>query len=184
VAKSEARWQPRWQPCFNNLIPGSCYFDHQFWTRGSQDTLSSAMSSLSDIDLEKGPPLFVRDISVPLPPDSPALPECTLSEEVNVPLPSPPPGEESHLLNYGDRLVFNYLGPRPHYDNTVIQATRIRHMNITRIQHDLLRLQNVLTCPGGGTEENFARLSSLLHEHSKVKPLLSILIPFYSMPTN
>ena len=48
-------------------------------------------------------------------------------------------------------------------------------MNITRIQHDLLRLQHVLTRPGGGTEENFARVSSLLHEQSKVKPLLSIL---------
>jgi hypothetical protein len=143
------------------------------------------MSSLSDIDLEKGPQLSMRDISVPLPPGSPALPEFTFSWEVNVPLLSPPPGEESHLLNYGDRLVSNYLGPRPHpkyenmnYDNTVIQATRFRHMNIARIQHDLLRLQHVLMCPGGGTEENFARLSSLLHEQSRVKPLLSILHSF------
>jgi hypothetical protein len=64
------------------------------------------------------------------------------------------------------------------YDITVIQATRFRHMNIARIQHDLLRLQHVLTCPGGGTEENFARLSSLLHEHGKVQPLLSILHSF------
>src|SRR2546421_12408228 len=140
------------------------------------------MSTLSDIDLEKGPPLSMRDISVPLQPDSPAWPEFTHSEEVKVPLPSPPLGEESHLLNYGDRLVSNYLGPRPHpkyenmnYDNTIMQATRFRHMNITRIQHDLLRLQHVLTRSGGGTEENFARLASLLHEPSKVKPLLSIL---------
>jgi hypothetical protein len=140
------------------------------------------MSSLSDIDLEKGPQPSMRDISIP---DPPALPEFTFSEKVNVPLPSPPPGEESQLLNYGDRLVSNYLGPRPHpkyenmnYDIAVVQATRFRHMNIARIQHDLLRLQHVLTCPGGGTEENFARLSSLLHEHSKVKLLLPILHPF------
>src|SRR2546423_15632399 len=120
------------------------------------------MSSLSDIDLEKGPQLSVRHISVPLPPDSPALPKFTLSEEAKVSLCSPPPGEESYPLNYGDRLVSNYLGPRTHprhenlnYDDTIIQATRFGHLNITRIQHDLLRLQHVLTCPGGGTKENF-----------------------------
>lgn len=66
----------------------------------------------------------------------------------------------------------NYLAPRPHpkfdnmnYDDTIIQGKRFRHMNIARIQHDLLRLQHVLTSPGGGTNQNFASLSSLLHEH-------------------
>ena len=51
---------------------------------------------------------------------------------------------------------------------------RFRHLNITRIQHDLLRLQHVLTRPGGGTEENFSRLSSLLHEHGMLLYLLAI----------
>jgi hypothetical protein len=113
-------------------ILGLCYFDHQFWTRDGQDTLLSAMS---DIDLEKGPQLSMWDISIPLPPDSPALPEFIFSEEVNVPLPSPPPGEESQLLNYGDRLVSNYLGPRAqvrkhelrHYDHTSNEVSTHEH---------------------------------------------------------
>jgi hypothetical protein len=82
---------------------------------------------MSDIDLEKGPQLSMRDISVPLRPDSPALPEFTFSEEVNVPLPSPtwrriPP----ELWRW---VVSSYLEPRPHpkyenmnYGNTVIQS--------------------------------------------------------------
>jgi hypothetical protein len=129
------------------------------------------MSSLWDIDLENGPQAPWN--SIPLPPDRSSLTEYTLLDDIKVPLPSSLPDEEIHLLNYGDRLAYNYLAPRPHprfdnlnYDDTIIQAARFRHLNISRIQHDLLRLQHVLTSAGGGTEENFARLSSLLHEQS------------------
>lgn len=135
------------------------------------------MSSLWNIDLENGPQ--ARRNSTPLPPDPSSLTEHISLDEIKVPLPSPLPDEELQLLNYGDRLVYNYLAPRPHprfdnlnYDDTIIQAARFRHLNISRIQHDLLRLQNVLTSAGGGTEENFARLSSLLHEHGAFWTLL------------
>jgi hypothetical protein len=102
-----------------------------------------------------------------------SLPDYSSVDGKSEPLPCSCPGKPSHLLlSYGDRLVSNYLAPRRHpkfdnenYDDTIIQAKRFRHLNITRIQHDLLCLQHMLTRPGGGTEENFSRLSSLLHEH-------------------
>jgi hypothetical protein len=124
-----------------------------------------------NIDLENGQHVTENARSQELHDHS--LPEYTSVDAKNGPLPCSCPGKPSHLLlSYGDRLVSNYLAPRRHpkfdnenYDDTIIQAKRFRHLNITRIQHDLLRLQHVLTRPGGGTEENFSRLSSLLHEH-------------------
>jgi hypothetical protein len=138
------------------------------------------MSSQWNIDVEKGRQTSTD--SIHLPPESTSSPKRPLSTDTNAPLTSSSPGEGSHPLNYGDRLVSNYLAPRPHprfdnmnYDDKIIQATRFRHLNIARIQHDLLLLQHVLTSPGGGTEENFARLSSLLHEHGMLSKLLSTL---------
>jgi len=124
-----------------------------------------------NIDLENGQ--HVTENAKPQEPHDHSLPEYTSVAAESGPLPCACPGKPSHLLlSYGDRLVSNYLAPRRHpkfdnenYDDTIIQAMRFRHLNITRIQHDLLRLQHVLTRPGGGTEENFSRLSSLLHEH-------------------
>jgi hypothetical protein len=128
------------------------------------------MSSPWNIDIEKGPQASI--LSIPPPPKSSSLPNYSSPNDIKAPLTSSSPGEESQLLSYGDRLVLNYLAPRRHpkfenmnYDDTIMQAKRFHCLNITRIQHDLLRLQYQLTIPGGGTEENFARLSSLLHEH-------------------
>ena len=140
------------------------------------------MSSPWNTDLEKG--LQSSAISTTPPLDSSNLPECLSPSGVKDPSTSSSSREESHLhLSYGDRLVYNFLAPRRHpmfnnmnYDEKIIQATRFRHLNIARIQHDLFRLQHVLTRPGGGTEENFARLSSLLHEHGMMSKLLSTLI--------
>lgn len=131
------------------------------------------MSSPWDSDLEKGPQTSTA--AIPLPPEFSSLAGYTSSDHVKDPFPGSSPAEGPHLrLSYGDRLVYNYLAPRRHprfnninYDDTIIHASRFRHLNITRIQHDLLRLQHVLTSPGGGTEENFSRLSSLLHEHGR-----------------
>jgi hypothetical protein len=127
------------------------------------------MSSSWNIDLENGHP---SAFSMALPAKPSSLPEYTTLDDAKLALAGSSAGEAPHVLSYGDRLVSNYLAPRPHpkfnnmnYDETIIQGARFRHMNIARIQHDLIRLQHVLTRPGGGTEENFARLSSLLHEH-------------------
>lgn len=122
-------------------------------------------------DLEKGPK---KSEAVITPPNGDSDSKADFSHcEIQAPLSSSSKNEYLNLP-YGDRLVYNYLAPRPHphfdnmnYDSTIIQATRFRDLNINRIQHDLLCLQHTLTQPGGGTAENFARLSSLLHEHSK-----------------
>jgi hypothetical protein len=128
------------------------------------------MSSSWNIDLENGP--HKSTFSAVLPSEPSSSPQCTALGDIKLPLPGSSAAEAPHVPSYGDRLVSNYLAPRPHpkfdnmnYDDTIIQGKRFRHMNIARIQHDLLRLQHVLTSPGGGTNQNFASLSSLLHEH-------------------
>jgi len=122
------------------------------------------------MDLEKG--LETSTCSETPSCQSLSLPEYYASDDLKDSKFNSPSCKDSHLLSYGDRLVSNYLAPRRHpkfnnmhYDETILQVKRFRQLNISRIQHDLLRLQHTLTIPGGGTEENFARLSSLLHEH-------------------
>lgn len=129
------------------------------------------MPSSWHLDLENGQQ--GSDTTIPLPHNDLDLKTDISHYENQAPLPDTSTHENLNLV-YGDRLVYNYLAPRPHphfdnmnYDTTIIQATRFRDLNINRIQHDLLHLQHTLTQPGGGTPENFARLSSLLHEHSK-----------------
>lgn len=131
--------------------------------------------------LEKDPEKGLFDLEQELPTrflsNSPTLPGSPKPHKVETPLSSSSPDQETSLLDYGDRLVFNYLAPRAHprygnkfYDLSIVLAIRFRHMNITRIQHDLLHLQQDLLYPGGGTAANFNRLSSLLHEQSKPVP--------------
>jgi hypothetical protein len=77
---------------------------------------------------------------------------------------SPAPGISS--IPYGARLsglFFPNWNPRQH--DKVLTFQRLRRYDIVRIQHDILKLQDVLRNPDGGTDEDRRSLTALLHDH-------------------
>jgi hypothetical protein len=60
----------------------------------------------------------------------------------------------------------------PAGDDKILTFQRLRRYNITRIQHDLLKVQHALRAEDGGTEEDRLKLTSLLRDHGKNSLLL------------
>jgi hypothetical protein len=90
-----------------------------------------------------------------------------------IPSPCPPATSQIRVSEsaYVERLAAEYLGPKNRsrsqdwaYDDRILSGSRLRDMNIARIQHDILKLQHKLTSSGEGNRAHLELLSVLLHD--------------------
>jgi hypothetical protein len=71
-------------------------------------------------------------------------------------------------LSYQERLARHHfkLWSSEDYRDSILTFRKLRKYDITRIEHDLLRLQLMtLNVPGGGSDEDRKQLTSLLRDH-------------------